>query len=149
MSRRFFDDRQIVFGADQIGKFSGGHAGSLEIAEFPCTVQGSGVPDDMIVDMVFIHMGCHDKCVVSFEPAFCKFITDPVCFLWCDFTGFERLPVLIGDHIAFLFSAGDVFILPLGKQELCICSFWITSIAGDPFSLVGFLWILCVRRSVI
>ena len=43
-----------------------GSGAAPEIAEFVCAVQVGRVPDDVIMNMGFVHMGSDDKSMISF-----------------------------------------------------------------------------------
>ena len=95
-----------------------------------------------------VRMGCHDKCMASFCKLLCQFITDLICFLRRDFSRFERLSDLIGNHILLLLSPGDMKILAFCKKEFFICSPRITLIGTDIFSVFCFSAVLSIFQSV-
>ena len=112
------------------------------------TVQRRGVPDDVIVDMLFVDMSGHDEGVLAFQKPGCKFIAHLVCFLRGDLSGLKGLPHLIGDHVAFLLPPGDAFVLPLGKKKLRICCVRVTGISGNKLTFGGLLRFFRIVRAV-
>ena len=66
----------------------------------------------MVVNMSFVCMRTNKESVFAFEKAGSKIISDLVCFLRRNFTGFERLAHLINEHIVLFFFSGKVFVLP-------------------------------------
>ena len=93
-------------------------------------------------------MGCYDKSMTSLCKTHCQFIADLICFLWGDFSRFERLSDLIGDHILLLLSPGDMKILSFCKKEFFICSPGIALIGTDIFSVFGFSSVLSILQTV-
>ena len=86
-----------------------------EVAEFFLAVQRGRIYDDVVMDMVFIHMGADNKSMVSLRQFQCKFPPNLVRFFRRDLTGLERLPEMVGNHIIrALVTSGQVRILPLG-----------------------------------
>jgi len=112
VSLRILDDRQSVFQTDDVAEPSDSSAGTEEIFEFPLTVQCSGVKNHMVMQVFFVHMGTDNKGVFTFQKTHGKCVSDLVRFLWRDLSRLEGLANLIGDHIAFLFSAGEDAVLP-------------------------------------
>ena len=51
-----------------------GSGAAPEIAEFVCAVQVGRVPDDVIMNMGFVHMGSDDKSMIAFQEARRKLI---------------------------------------------------------------------------
>ena len=95
-----------------------------------------------------INVGCHDEGVLSLSPAHRQFITDFVCFLRCDLTGFEGLTDLISNHIMGLMPSGDMLVLALREEEFLIAGSRITAIGTDIFSVIGFLFVLRIIGAV-
>lgn len=52
--------------AQRITELLHGSGAAPEIAEFVCAVQVGRVPDDVIMNMGFVHMGSDDKSMISF-----------------------------------------------------------------------------------
>ena len=63
-------------------------------------IQCCGTEDYVIVNMRFICMSSDYKSMVSLEKPTGELKSDPVCFLWGDFSGLERLPELIRNHFS-------------------------------------------------
>ena len=74
----------------------------------------------MIVDMRTVSMGGDDKGVFSFQKSLGKFIANLVSFFGCHFSRPERLPYLIGNHIAFLPAPGGLFIKSLCQHKFFV-----------------------------
>ena len=70
-----------------------------EVAEFFLAVQRGRIYDDVVMDMVFIHMGANNKSMVSLRQLQCQFPPDLVRFFRRDLAGLERLPEMVGNHI--------------------------------------------------
>ena len=62
---RVHNDRQTVLRTDGIAETGNGSAGTEEVAEFMGAVQRGGVPDDVIMDMLFVDMRGHDEGVLA------------------------------------------------------------------------------------
>ena len=90
-----------------------------EISEFLFAIKRDCVPIDVIVYMGFIGMSANKESVFSFEKARSKIIADLICFLRCNFTGFERLANLVNKHIVLFLFACKMLILPFLNQDLC------------------------------
>ena len=103
------DDGQPVLGADGVAEPCDRPAGAEKIPKLPLAVQRGEVPDDVIVKMPRVGIGSHKKGVPALEEAHGERIAHAVCFLRRDLTGLKGLAHLIGDHVALLLSAGEVF----------------------------------------
>ena len=120
-----------------------------EVAEFPGAVKGGGIDDDVIMNMVLIHMGTHHKGMIALCQFQCELPPDLVRFFRRDFAGLEGLPEVVGDHIIRApVPPGQVQILPLGKKELRISKPGITLIAINEFSKIRFPRILHIVNDV-
>lgn len=75
---------------------------------------------------------------VSLCPSHRCFIADLVRFFRGDFSRLKGLAYLVCDDIVLLLSAGNMLILPFGKQKFLICCLWITLIGTDKFAIIGF-----------
>ena len=106
--------RQPVLHTDKIAELPDSFGAAPEVAKFPRAVQRSGVPNNVIMDMLFVGVGTDDKGMVALREAPGKFIAELVGFLRCDLARFEGLPDLIRDHIAGLLPAGELPVLALG-----------------------------------
>lgn len=80
--------------------------------------------------------------VFSLCPSHRCFIADLVRFFRGDFSRLKGLAYLVCDDIVLLLSAGNMLILPFGKQKFLICCLWITLIGTDKFAIIGFCGIL-------
>ena len=98
--------------------------------------------------MGFVDMGCNNESMVSLRPAHCRLVAHLICFFRGYFSGLKGLAYLIGDDIILLLSAGDVLILPFGKNKFFISSLGITLIGADKFAVIGFCSILRVVGAV-
>ena len=79
----------------------------MEVAELSPAVQGSGIENDVVMNVSPIGMRSNDEGVSAFGKCQSQLISDTVCFFGSDLSGFERLPDLIGDHIPTLFPSGS------------------------------------------
>lgn len=96
----------------------------------------------MVVNMGFVDVGRNDESVFALCPSHRCFIADLVRFFWSDFSRLKGLAYLICDDIVLLLSAGNMLILPFGKQKFLIRCLWITLIGADKFAIIGFCSIL-------
>ena len=120
-----------------------------EVAKFFLTVQCSRVDNDVIMDMVLIHMGADNKGMVSFCELQCQLPADLISFFWRNFAGLKCLTEMVGDHIiCTLISAGQICILSFGQKKLCISKPGITLIAINEFSKIGFLRIFYIINNI-
>lgn len=92
----------------------------------------------MIVNVGFVDVGRNDESVFSLCPSHRCFIADLVRFFRGDFSRLKGLAYLVCDDIVLLLSAGNMLILPFGKQKFLICCLWITLIGTDKFAIIGF-----------
>ena len=96
----------------------------------------------MVVNMGFVDVGRNDESVFALCPSHRCFIPDLVRFFRSDFSRLKGLAYLVCDDIVLLLSAGNMLILPFGKQKFLICCLWITLIGTDKFAIIGFCGIL-------
>ena len=122
-------------------------SGQMKILKLPGTIQGSGVEDDMVMDMCPVGMSRYDESIFALGEAHCQFVAHLVGLLGGDLTGLERLPDLIGDHIIFLSAPCGKFVLPLGQHKFLVCGQWAALVATDQLSPVRFVRILRVVRA--
>ena len=78
-----------VLNTDGIVQSADRSTAAPEVAEFPICIQGSGVPNDMVMDVCFINMSADNKGVSAFCEAFGQLTSQTICFLRCDLTGAE------------------------------------------------------------
>ena len=108
-----------------------------------------GRTNDVIMDMVLIYMGAHDKGMVSFCEFQRQIPADLIGFFRRNFAGLKCLTEMVGDHIiCTLISAGEICILSFGKKELCISKPGITLMAINEFSKIGFLRIFYIINNI-
>ena len=73
----------------------------------------------MIVNMGFVDMGADDIGVIALGEALGQLTAQTVRVLWCDLSGNEGLPQMVGDHIILAaHSAGLLDVLILGEKKL-------------------------------
>ena len=101
----------------------------------------------MIVDVFPVRVGGNDKCIFALGKAHCQFVAHLVGLLCGDFSGLERLPYLISDHIIFLSAPCGKFVLPLGQHKFLVCGQRAALIAVDQLSPVRFVRILRIVRA--
>ena len=58
-----------------------------KVAELPCLIQRGGVPNHMIMDMLFVDMGADDIGVVALGKPLNSSTAQAVCFLRGDLAG--------------------------------------------------------------
>ena len=133
---------QTVFQANHIAEPLHRKTGKEEVFEFPCSIQRGRIINDMVVNMGFVDVGRNDESVFSLCPSHRCFIADLVRFFRSDFSRLKRLAYLVCDDIVLLLSAGNMLILPFGKQKFLICCLWITLIGADKFAIIGFCGVL-------
>lgn len=125
-----------------------GKSGQMKIPELAGAVQGSGIINDMIVDMCPIHMGADNKSILAFCPSHPQLIAHPVGLLRRDLSRLERLPNLIRYDIVLLLPPSDILILTFGKEKLLVRRLGCAGVARDIFSAVRFGWIFRIIRAI-
>ena len=98
----------------------------------------------MVVDVLPVRVGSNDKSVLAFREPHGKLITDLVGFFGGDFSGFERLPNLICDHITFLPAPSHQFILAFGDHKFFIHGQGTAFVTADQLALLSFVRVLGV-----
>lgn len=91
----------------------------------------------MVMDMGLVSMGGDSKGVLSLREAHSQFVPQPVGILRRDLARLKGLPYLIGDDISLVFLAGDLLVLPFGKQKLRRRCLRLAGVGSDQFSLFG------------
>ena len=127
-----------MFDAQCITEPLHGSGAAPEIAEFVCAVQVGRIPDDMIMDMGFVHMGSDDKSMIAFQEARCKLIPNFVGFLRRYLSRSKGLAYLIGNHVSFLAAACTGLIFFFGQQKFSIHRSWVAGKCGNQLAAVGF-----------
>ena len=130
--------------ADKIAQLLQRQAGAPEVLKFFRAVHRSGIEDNVVMDMSPVCVRCHDKGVFALGKPQRQLIPHPVCFFRRDLTGLERLPDLVGDHVAVLLLSGRLIILPLLQHKFFIDRIGIAAKGCDCFALFCFLRILCI-----
>ena len=120
---RVCDHGEPMLGADGVAEPCDGPAGAEKIAELMLAVQRGGVPDDVIMNVLFVGVRGNEKGVSSVQKPLGKLIAYAVRVLRRDLSGLKGLAHLIGDHVALLLPAGEGFVLPLGVKELGVGGF--------------------------
>lgn len=136
-----------MFQTNQIAQPLHRKPGQQKIPEFPGAVQCSRIVDDVIVNVFPVGMGRNDKGILAFCKPHSKLITDLVGFLGSDFSGFERLPNLVGNHIIFLSAPGHQFILAFGEHKFFIDRQGTAFVTADQFALLCLVGVLRIIRA--
>ena len=137
-----------MLGADGVAEPCDGPAGAEKIPKLPLAVQCGGVPDDVIMNVLFIGVRGYEKGVSAFQKPLGKLIAYAVCFLRRDLTGLKGLAHLIGNHVVPLLPPCDGLVLPLGEKELGVGGFWVAFVGGDQLAALCLFWILGVVDAV-
>ena len=137
-----------MLGADGVAEPCDRPAGAEKIAELVLAVQRGGVPDDVIMDVLFVGVRGDEKGVSAFQKPLGKFIAYAVCFLRRDLSGLKGLAHLIGDHVVPLLPPGDGLVLPLGVKKLRVGGFGIAFVGGDQLAALRLIWILGIVDAV-
>ena len=102
-----------------------------EIFEFPGSIQGSGIINNVVVDVRPVGVGSNDKSVFALQKTLGKLVADAVGFLRRNLTRLERLPHLIGDHITVLAAPGGLLVQPFREQKFFVHSQRAALVAAD------------------
>ena len=146
--RLLFDYGELMLQTNQVAQPLYCQPREEKIPEFSCTIQRSGIVDDMIVNVFPVGMGGNDKGVFAFQKSGGQFVANLICFLCRDFTGPEGLPYLISNHIAFLAAPGGLLVQLLCEHELLIYGKRAALIAADKLTLFSLVRILCIVGAV-
>ena len=119
-----------------------------EIFEFPGSIQGSGIINNVVVDVRPVGMGSNDKSVLALQKTLGKLVADAVGFLRRDLPRLERLPHLIGDHIAFLAAPGGLLVQPFRQQKFLVYGQRAALIAAYQLALLGLIRVLDIAGMV-
>ena len=120
-----------MFQTNQVAQPLHRKGGKPEIFEFPGSVQGSGIINNVVVDVRPVGVGGNDKSVFTLQKSLGKLVADAVGFLRRDLPRLKRLPHLIGDHIAFLAAPGGLLVQPFRQQKFFIYRQRAALIAAD------------------
>lgn len=69
------NDGISVLNTDGIIEPADRSAAAPEVAEFPICIQGSGVPNDMVMNVGFVNMGANNESVSAFCESFGQLTT--------------------------------------------------------------------------
>ena len=116
--------------------------GKPEIFELPGPIQGSGIINNVVVDVRPVGVGGNDKSVLALQKPLSELIADAVGFLRRDLHRLEGLPHLISDNITFLAAPGGLLVQPFRQQKFFVHGQRAALIAADQLSLVRFVRIL-------
>lgn len=136
------DGGELMFQTNQVAQPLYCKGGKPEIFELPGSVQGSGIINNVVVDVRPVGVGGNDKSVLALQKTFGKLVADAVGFFRRNLTRLEGLPHLISDNIAFLPAPSHQLILAFGEHKFFVCGQWAALIAADQLSLVRFVRIL-------
>ena len=106
-----------MFQTNHITQSLNSQTGKKKVIELPGTVQRRRIEYDMVVYMLAVNMGRHNKGMVAFQKAHGQFSPYFIGFLRCDLSGLEGLAHMIGNHIMLMLSAGDVQIMSLASHS--------------------------------
>ena len=138
-----------MFQADQIAQPLYCKGGKPEIFELPGPIQGSGIINNVIVDVRPVSVGSNDKSVLALQKTLGKLVADAVGFLRRDLPRLERLPHLIGDHIAFLAAPGGLLVQPFRQQKFFIYRQRAALIAAYQLALLGLVRVLDIASVIV
>ena len=137
-----------MLGADGVAEPCHRPARAEEIAELMLAVQRGGVPDDVIVNVLFVGVRGNEKGMSAFQKPLGKLIAYAVRVLRRDLTRLEGLAHLIGDHVVPLLPPGDGLVLPLGVKKLRVGGFRVAFVGGDQLAALRLFWILGIVDAV-
>ena len=120
-----------------------------EIFEFPGSIQGSGIINNVVVDVRPVGVGSNDKSVFALQKTLGELVADAVGFLRRDLPRLEGLPHLISDYIAFLAAPGGLLIQPFRQQKFFIHGQRAALVAADQFALLCLVRVLDIAGMVV
>ena len=103
----------------------------------------------MVVNVRPVGVGGNDKSVLALQKTLGKLVADAVSFLRRDLSRLERLPHLIGDHIAFLAAPGGLLVQPFRQQKFFIYRQRAALIAAYQLALLGLVRVLDIAGVVV
>lgn len=89
---RILHDGVSVLNADGVIEPPHSAGAAPKVTELPCLIYGSGVPNHMVMDMLFVDMGADDIGVFTLGKPLGKLTAQAVCFLRGDLAGDKGLP---------------------------------------------------------
>ena len=145
---RIGDYGEPMLGADGVAEPCDRPAGAEKIAELVLAVQRGGVPDDVIVNVLFVGVRGNEKGMSAFQKPLGKLIAYAVRVLRRDLSGLKGLAHLIGDHVMPLLPPCDGLVLALGVKKLRVGGFRVAFVGGDQLAALRLFWILGVVDAV-
>lgn len=131
-----------VLDADGVAQTVDGAGAAPKVAELAVTLQRSGVPYNMVVDVRFVDVGADDESVLAFCETPGQLHTQPVGFLRRDLARNKGLPQVVRNHIILAaHPAGSGGVGLLVQQELGVGHAAVALVAGDEPAVVGLVWI--------
>ena len=134
---------------DQVAQPLHRKGGKPEIFEFPGSIQGGGIINNVVVDVRPVSMGGNDKSVFALQKPLGKLVTDAVGFLRRNLPRLERLPHLISDNITFLAAPGGLLVQPFRQQKFLVYGQRAALVAADQFALLGLVRVLDIAGMVV
>ena len=149
MPLRILYDGVSVLDADGIIEPPHSAGAAPKVAELPRLIYGGGVPNHMIMDMLFVDMGADDIGVFSLGKPLGKLTAQAVCFFRGNFAGDKGLPQMVGnDIILTAHSTGLLDVLILGKKKFGIRDPTVTLPARNQSAVIRLLRIFRIVQYV-
>ena len=123
--------------------------GKPEIFEFPSSIQGGRIINNVVVDVRPVSVGSNDKSVLALQKTLGKLVADAVGFLRRNFPRLEGLPHLIGNHITFLAAPGGLLVQPFRQQKFFVHGQRAALVAADQLALFGLVRVLDIAGMVV
>ena len=141
--------RASVLNADGVIEPQHSAGAAPKVAELPCLIQRGGVPNHMIMDMLFVDMGADNIGVFALGESLGKLTAQAVCFLRGDFTRDKGLAQMVGNYIILTaHSAGLLDVLIFGKKKFGIRDPAVTLPARNQSAVIRLLRIFGVVQYV-
>ena len=137
-----------MFQTNQVAQPLHRKGGKPEIFELPGPIQGSGIINNVVVDVRPVSVGSNDKSVLALQKTLGKLVADAVGFLRRDLPRLEGLPHLIGDDITFLAAPGGLLVQPFRQQKFLVYGQRAALVAADQFALLGLVRVLDIAGMV-
>ena len=138
-----------MFQTNQVAQPLHRKGGKPEIFEFPGSVQGSGIINNVVVDVRPVGVGGNDKSVLALQKTLGKLVAYAVGFLRRDLPRLEGLPHLIGDDIAFLAAPGGLLVQPFRQQKFLVYGQRAALVAADQLALFGLVRVLDIAGVIV